>query len=138
MSEVVRYRAGDDTEVLFEIDPPEGYRPVGRAAVPGSVREAVLPVVEAAAEVLQHLKALRPDGIEVKFGIKVSGSANWLIARAAGEGSFEVTMTWRPDGSTSATVSPAASGSDPAPPGPVPPTESTAAAPVPPQEQPGT
>ena len=127
MSEVVRYRAGDGVEALFEVDPPEGYRPVGRAAQPGSIHEAMRPAVEAAAEVLHHLKALRPDGIEVKFGIKVSGSASWLIAKAAGEGSFEVTMTWRPEETTVPPVPPAATGekpatASPAPPGPVPPS----------------
>ncbi len=42
------------------------------------------------------VKEARPERIEVKFGIKVSGGANWLIARAATEGSFEVTLSWSP------------------------------------------
>ncbi|MCA1695681.1 MAG: hypothetical protein LC749_13655 [Actinobacteria bacterium] len=34
--------------------------------------------------------------MEVKFGIKVSGTANWLIAKAATEGNFDITLTWTP------------------------------------------
>lgn len=32
--------------------------------------------------------------IEVKFGVEASGEASWLVAKAAGEGNFEVTLTW--------------------------------------------
>lgn len=97
MSKVVRYAAGEDgAEVQFEIDPPEGFRQVGAGEVAGAVRAAMRPVVAAAQDVLDDLKALRPDGVEVKFGVKVSGSANWLVAKSAGEGSFEVTLSWHP------------------------------------------
>jgi len=97
MSKVVRYAAGEDgAEVQFEIDPPEGFRQVGAGEVAGAVRQAMRPVVAAAQDVLDDLKALRPDGVEVKFGVKVSGSANWLVAKSAGEGSFEVTLSWHP------------------------------------------
>lgn len=30
----------------------------------------------------------------MKFGIKVSGGANWFVAKTAGEANFEVTLTW--------------------------------------------
>jgi hypothetical protein len=36
----------------------------------------------------------RPDEVELKFGIKVSGGASWLVAKAAGEANFEVSLTW--------------------------------------------
>ena len=95
MTQIVRYTAGQDTEVRFEIDPPEGFRPVGGAGPVGRVVDAVQPAVEAARDVLERIKTLRPDEVEVKFGIKVSGSAGWLVAKAAGEGNFEVTLVWR-------------------------------------------
>jgi hypothetical protein len=50
--------------------------------------------VSAAKAVLDKVKEIRPGGIELKFGIKVSGSANWLVARAASEGNFEITLIW--------------------------------------------
>jgi Trypsin-co-occurring domain 1 len=97
MTQIVRYTAGQDTEVRFEIDPPEGFRPVGSAGTVGRVVDAVQPAVEAARDVLERIKTLQPDEVEVKFGIKVSGSAGWLVAKAAGEGNFEVTLVWRAD-----------------------------------------
>lgn len=98
MAQVVRYTAdGTATEVSFEIEPPEGFRPVGAADVAGHIHEAMAPVVAAARDVLEDLKALRPDGVEVRFGVKVTGTANWLVAKAASEGSFEVKLSWERD-----------------------------------------
>lgn len=93
-SQVVTYRVDDATTVKFEIEPSEGFRPAGPEEVLGRVREAVGPAVEAAKAVLEKVKEARPDGVELKFGIKVSGGASWLVAKAAGEGNFEITLTW--------------------------------------------
>lgn len=57
------------------------------------------PAIEAAKAVLDKAKEARPDGIELKFGVKVSGTANWLVARAATEGNFEITLSWSPSSS---------------------------------------
>ncbi len=106
MTEVVRYLSGsDDVEVGFEIDPPEGYRPVGAGPVEVRVRDAVQPALDAARDVLGRLRELQPDEVEVRFAIKVSGSANWLVARATSEGNFEVTLRWRSTSSAEGTAS---------------------------------
>jgi hypothetical protein len=94
--EVVTYRADDSTLVQFEVDPAQGFRPAGTGDIAGRVRDAVGPAVEAARVVLDKAKEARPDEIELKFGVKVTGGATWLVARAAAEASFEITMTWRP------------------------------------------
>ena len=60
------------------------------------MRDAVQPAVDAARDVLYRLKELHPDEVEVRFAIKVSETANWLVARAASEGNFEVALRWRP------------------------------------------
>ena len=61
----------------------------------GRVREAIGPAVEAAKAVLGEGEGNPAgDGIEVKFGVKASGEASWLVAKAAAEGNFEVTLTW--------------------------------------------
>jgi hypothetical protein len=93
-SQVVTYRVDDATLVKFEVEPAEGFRPAGPGEVAGRIREAIGPAVEAAKAVLEKVKETRPDGIEVKFGVKASGEASWLVAKAAGEGNFEVTLTW--------------------------------------------
>jgi hypothetical protein len=53
------------------------------------------PAIEAARVVLAKIKEVRPDEVQVKFGIKVSGTTSWLVAKAATEGNFEVTLTWK-------------------------------------------
>jgi hypothetical protein len=94
-TQVVKYRADDGTVVTFEIDPVDGFSPASAgASVLGQVRDAAGPAIEAAKSVLERAKELSPDGIQVKFGIKVSGTANWLMAKSTGEGSFEVTLSW--------------------------------------------
>ncbi|MGH3625747.1 MAG: CU044_2847 family protein [Sciscionella sp.] len=93
---VVSYAVDDETVVRFEIEPSADFRPAGADEVAGRIREAVAPAVEGARAVLERVKQAGPDEIVVKFGIKVSGTANWLVARAATEGNFEVTLTWKP------------------------------------------
>lgn len=93
-SQFVTYRVDDATEVRLEVEPGERFRPAGPGEVFGRVREAVTPAVEAAKAVLEKVKEAGPDVVEVKFGVKASGEAGWLVAKAAGEGNFEVTLTW--------------------------------------------
>lgn len=93
-SQVVTYRVDESTVVSFEIEPAAGFRPVGAGEIAGQLRDAMGPAVDAAMAVLDKLKEARPDQAEVKFGMKVSGGASWLVARVAAEGNFEVTLTW--------------------------------------------
>src|SRR3954453_18102750 len=93
-SEVVTYGVGGDQTVSIEITPVEGFVPVGLDTVAGQVEQAVQPAIVAARAVLDQARALAPDKVEVKFGVKVTGTANWLVARAATEGNFEVTLSW--------------------------------------------
>lgn len=96
MSQVVRYTVDGDTVVGFEIEPVEGFAPASAERVVGEVREAIEPAITAARAVLAKVRELSPDGVEVTFGIKVTGTANWLVAKAATEGSFQVTLSWTP------------------------------------------
>ena len=93
-SQIVTYRVDDSTTVKFEIEPTGGFQPASADQVLGRVRDAIDPAVEAAKAVLDKVKEARPDRVELRFGVKVSGGANWLIARAAGEGNFEIALIW--------------------------------------------
>lgn len=95
-AKVVIYTVDNDTQVQFEIDPPPGFRPAGTGKVAGRVRDAVEPAVQAAREVLERTRDLAPDQVQVTFGVKVTGTASWLVARAAAEGNFQVTLSWSP------------------------------------------
>ena len=93
-SQVVTYSVDGDETVSVEITPIEGFVPVGAEAVAGHVRRAVEPAIAAARLVLDQARAMAPDTVQVKFGVKVTGTANWLVAKAATEGNFEITLTW--------------------------------------------
>ena len=94
-SQVVKYRVDDSIDVRFEIEPSADFQPVSSEQIIGRVRDAVEPAVRAAKAVLAKFKETQPDEIAVRFGIKVSGKMDWLVARAATEGNFEVTLTWK-------------------------------------------
>ena len=95
-TEIVEYQLDDSTVVGFEVEPGDGWHEAGAKELAGQVRKAVTPAVESARVVLEQVKEIAPDGIEVKFGVKVTGEANWIVARAATEGSFEITLSWSP------------------------------------------
>jgi hypothetical protein len=96
VSDVVRYAVDDETVVAFEFDPPPGFRPAGVTEIVGRVREAIEPAVEAARVVLDKVREAGPDQVKVRFGIKVSGTANWLVAKAATEANFDIELVWKP------------------------------------------
>jgi hypothetical protein len=95
-SQVVTYTVDEDTAVSFEIDPVPGFVPAASPGeVIGRIRAALGPAVEAAREVLEQVRGAGPDRVDVKFGVKVTGTMNWLVAKAASEGNFEVTLSWQ-------------------------------------------
>jgi len=92
---VVSYELDEQTVVRFEIEPSADFRPAGPEEIAGRIREAVAPAVEAARVVLAKVGEAAPGEVKLKFGIKVSGTANWFVAKAVTEGNFEVEMTWQ-------------------------------------------
>jgi hypothetical protein len=88
----------DGTVVRFEADPDDSFHPVGADEVLGRIREAVQPAVAGARAVLEQVRAMHPDAVELKFGVKVTGAANWVVAKAATEANFEVTLSWSAGG----------------------------------------
>lgn len=92
---VVSYEVDSETIVRFEVDPSSEWEDVSADRIIGKIREAVTPAVHGAKEVLDAVKDAGPDEVEINFGIKVSGDANWFIARAATEANFDVTLTWK-------------------------------------------
>jgi hypothetical protein len=95
VSEIVRYRVDDETVAQFEIDPVPGFHPAGAGDIAGRVWESAGTAVEAAKALLDRVKEVAPDSVQVKFGVKVTGTANWIVARASTEGNFEITLAWQ-------------------------------------------
>lgn len=92
---VLGYTLDDGSVVRIECEPGPGFRPVGPDEIVGKLRDAIGPAVEGAKVVLDRVRDARPEEVEVKFGIKVSGTMNWVIAKAATEANFEITLTWK-------------------------------------------
>jgi hypothetical protein len=95
-SQVVTYAVDDETVVKFEVEPVAGFAPAGADEILGRIQDAIEPAVAAARVVLDKVRQMRPDEVEVTFGLKASGSANWLIAKGSAEGNFEITLKWQP------------------------------------------
>jgi hypothetical protein len=96
-AQIMRYELGDSTIVQFEGEPSPGFHPAGREEILGSVEQAIAPAVDAAKAVLDKFKEARPDQAELRFGVKVSGGATWLVAKCAAEANFEICLTWLRD-----------------------------------------
>jgi hypothetical protein len=114
MAEFVRFTLDDGSEVLFESAESDlvalhGGPPEVRDG--GKLTARLQGVAEAAEEVAGSLRArLVPDEVSLEFGLKVSGGVNWFFAKAQGEGTIKVTLTWAGD---PASATPPGTGQDP-------------------------
>ena len=62
-------------------------------------RQAIVTVAESTVKTIARLgqRSVRPDEMEVTFGLKFSAQGNVIVAGAAGEATLEVTLTYRSD-----------------------------------------
>lgn len=93
----VGYTLEDGTVVRFEVEAGPGFAPAGGGEVVGTLADAAAPLVAGARVLLDKVRESHPDQVEVRFAVKVTGTVHWLIAKAATEGNFEVTLTWKGD-----------------------------------------
>lgn len=96
-SQIVRYEVDESIVAGFEFEPGPGWHPAGAVELAGKVRDAVSPAIAVAKVVLERIREIGAGGVEVKFGVRVNGEANWIVAKAGAEGNFEVTLTWNSD-----------------------------------------
>ena len=115
MAEFVRFTLDNGSKVLFESAESDlvalhgGGAPEVRDG--GPLTAQLQEVAEAAEEVAGALRSrLVPDEVSLEFGLKVSGGVNWFFARAQGEGTIRVTLTWA---GNPAPVTPPGTGQDP-------------------------
>jgi hypothetical protein len=62
-------------------------------------KNAIVAIAESTVSTISQLgqRAVRPDEMEVRFGLKFSAQGNVIVAGAAGEATLEVKLTYRPD-----------------------------------------
>ncbi|MHA5051338.1 CU044_2847 family protein [Streptomyces sp. SD15] len=108
MDGLVEFKTDDGALVVVEgIEDGSGSRLVARAD--GTVQaartfEGSLEGVRAAAESALSVfrdGSLRPDSVEIEFGVKLTAEAGALIAKSAVEGHLVVKLSWSPERSES-------------------------------------
>lgn len=103
MKRLVEFPLEDGTTILIEIDEPElgGLVKASRAGeviakAQQTLEESLRKVQPAAQFVIQQLRKLHdsPDEIQVSFGLKLSAEAGAVLAAAAAEANYSVTLKW--------------------------------------------
>lgn len=91
----------DGSEVLFEIDGPYIGQVSDEGVIQGlqqkidSVLNLIKSVAESSSNSFQHIqKNAKPDEFEVSFGVKLTGEAGVVFAKAGSEGTFQIKLKW--------------------------------------------
>ncbi len=102
MKEVVAFPMEGGGSIQIEVEDAKGLKPVARGA--GRTVKEAQETFETALEGLQgvakslhaQLSAMeiRPDSVNVEFGIKLSAAAGVIIASGGGEANFKISLTW--------------------------------------------
>lgn len=104
---VIPLRVGD-VELLVEVSQVAGSEPTstrldraGEAVTEAFDRAqaAIVSVASSTVTTIDELarRSVRPEQVQVKFGLKFSAQGNVIVAGAAGEATLEVTLTYRAD-----------------------------------------
>ncbi|MFJ5260911.1 CU044_2847 family protein [Streptomyces sp. NPDC088387] len=114
MDGLVEFTTDDGAVVSVQAaeEEPSGSRLVARRA-DGTVQaartfESSLEGVRAAAQSALRVfrdGTLRPDSVELEFGVKLTAEAGAIIAKGTAEGHLVVKLVWSPDGQGSSTAS---------------------------------
>ncbi|MFE0183192.1 CU044_2847 family protein [Streptomyces olivaceus] len=127
MDGLVEFTTGDGVRVVVEgVEDEEGARLVSRGDGPAraarTFEDSLDGVRAAAASALRVFRdgSLRPDAVELEFGVKLSAEAGAVIAKGSAEGHLVVKLSWSPEPApTPAPVTaPATATAPPAPPSP--------------------
>ena len=104
MKELVEFKLEDGGTIFVEVEMPEEGGMVPASAMRGVQQkarqtfEAALETIRPAAQaIIRKLRALHdpPDEIEVEFGLKMGAETGDVIAAAAMEANYKVTLTWK-------------------------------------------
>src|SRR5262245_32479713 len=102
-NQVLRFPTADGPTVYAEIDErDEGYSQAGRGGRftdAAETFEAALDQIKAiAAKSVRLLRdgTLRPDGVEIEFGVHLDGEVGAVLAKSRAGGHLNVKLTWEP------------------------------------------
>ncbi|MFE0367308.1 MULTISPECIES: CU044_2847 family protein [Streptomyces] len=123
MDELVEFKTEDGVRVVVEgVEDEDGARLVSRGDGPAraarTFEDSLDGVRAAAASALRVFRdgSLRPDAVELEFGVKLSAEAGAVIAKGSAEGHLVVRLSWSPEPSpTPAEPRPSATRPEPQP-----------------------
>jgi hypothetical protein len=101
LSELLRFGTDEGTFVVEVADDDPGFELVTRDGVIADTRQrledALVGVRRAAQSALRVFQdeSIRPDGVELEFGVKLNAEAGAVIAKTAVEGHFQVKLSWQ-------------------------------------------
>ncbi|MGW4513002.1 CU044_2847 family protein [Streptomyces sp. NPDC004393] len=104
MTEFVMMAVNGDGEgsAVFEVEPGLGGSDLELAADDGlvaraqtSLREALDRVRPALSQVSETVRELKPDEMEIQFGLKIGGESGVIIAKGTTEVNFAVRVVWK-------------------------------------------
>ncbi|MFG2158735.1 CU044_2847 family protein [Streptomyces olivaceus] len=128
MDGLVEFTTGDGVRVVVEgVEDEEGARLVSRGDGPAraarTFEDSLDGVRAAAASALRVFRdgSLRPDAVELEFGVKLSAEAGAVIAKGSAEGHLVVKLSWSPEPAPAPAPVTAPATAPPAPPSPAPP-----------------
>ncbi|MFB6549342.1 MULTISPECIES: CU044_2847 family protein [unclassified Streptomyces] len=117
MDGLVEFKTEDGMRVVVEgVEDEDGARLVSRGDGPAQAArtfEGSLEGVRAAAESALRVfrdGSLRPDSVELEFGVKLSAEAGAIIAKGSAEGHLVVKLSWSPEPSPTRPEEPEAAG----------------------------
>lgn len=102
MTEVVRFDLPEGSTVLVEVNEDSlGIERISRGTdgvveAGHRLTEALGSVRDVAQASMEALRTLSPGHIELEFGVKLSLTAQVIIAKTATEGHFTVKLSWEP------------------------------------------
>ncbi|GAA2569681.1 CU044_2847 family protein [Streptomyces lienomycini] len=104
MDGLVEFKTEDGVRVVVEgVEDEDGARLVSRGDGPAraarTFEESLDGVRAAAASALRVFRdgSLRPDSVELEFGVKLSAEAGAVIAKGSAEGHLVVKLSWSPE-----------------------------------------
>lgn len=108
MDGLVEFRTEDGVRVVVEgVEDEDGARLVSRGDGPAraarTFEDSLDGVRAAASSALRVFRdgSLRPDAVELEFGVKLSAEAGAVIAKGSAEGHLVVRLSWSPQPSPS-------------------------------------
>ncbi|MEU6945339.1 CU044_2847 family protein [Streptomyces sp. NPDC046316] len=106
MSTLMEFTTQSGAQVVVEADGPQpGAQLVSRGGnslvQAGRTLDEALHGIRSAAESALNVfreGSLKPDGVELEFGVKLTAEAGAVIARTSVEGHLTVKLSWAPNG----------------------------------------